>query len=71
MKREEFIKFLQRISKQQQYHERVAKGLDHPDVLAVIERHEAALAEQKAARLKQKTGKRHFPSTKVARKELR
>lgn len=52
MKREDFIKLLKRISKPSQLRQRVAQGLDHPDVLNIIERHEKAVAERKQQRLR-------------------
>lgn len=51
MKREDFVKYLKKqISKPIQARERVACGLDHPEVLEIIRRHEQAVAERKRIR---------------------
>lgn len=51
MKREDFVKYLKKqISKPVRARERVAWGLDHPEVQEVIRRHEQAVAERKRSR---------------------
>ena len=51
MKREDFVKFLKKqISKPVRARERVACGLDHPEVREIIRRHEQAVAERKRSR---------------------
>ena len=52
MKREDFVKFLKKQihSKPVRARERVACGLDHPEVREIIRRHEQAVAERKRSR---------------------
>ena len=52
MKREDFLKFFKRQiqSKPVKARERVACGLDHPEVREIIRRHEQAVAERKRSR---------------------
>ena len=51
MKREDFVKYLKKqISKPVRARERVACGLDHPEVREIIRRHEQAVAERKRSR---------------------
>ena len=51
MKREDFVKYLKKQkSKPILARERVACGLDHPEVREIIRRHEQAVAERKRSR---------------------
>ena len=51
MKREDFVRYLNKqISKPVRARERVACGLDHPEVLEILRRHEQAVAERKHLR---------------------
>jgi hypothetical protein len=51
MKREDFVRYLKKqMSKPVRARERVACGLDHPEVLELLRRHEQAVAERKRSR---------------------